>query len=133
MNTTQIGDITEQKFILYCLKNNIPVCKPIGNNLPYDFIIEFNNQLLKIQIKTARLVKNSTETITFNTKSSSKNYSEIVTTDYVGKINYFATCWDEKWYFVHIEQATKGEHRIFLGENPKPNQKSNYYKNFILF
>ena len=48
MNTTQIGDITEQKFILYCLNNEIPISKPVGNNLPYDFIIEHNQKLLKI-------------------------------------------------------------------------------------
>jgi hypothetical protein len=41
MNTTQIGDITEQRFILYCLEKEIPICKPIGNNLPYDFIIDY--------------------------------------------------------------------------------------------
>lgn len=48
MNKTQIGDISEQKFILYCLKREIPISKPIGNNLPYDFIIDYNNNLYKI-------------------------------------------------------------------------------------
>ena len=133
MNTTQIGDITEQKFILYCLNNEIPISKPIGNNLPYDFIIEHNQKLLKIQVKTSRQSATSQETITFNTRSCSKNYNEITTSNYINKIDYFATCWNDKWYFVHIDKATKGEQRIFIGEEPKPNQKSNYYKNFILF
>ena len=131
MNTTQIGDITEQKFILYCLEKEIPVCKPVGNNLPYDFIIEYNNQLLKIQIKTARLNKDNNDVIIFNTRSCSKNYNEITTSDYVGKIDYFATEWNNNWYFIPIEKASTGEHRIYLGEKPKPNQHS--YKNYILF
>lgn len=130
MNTTQIGTITEQKFILYCLENEIPISQPIGNNLPYDFIIEFNNKLLKIQVKTAR--KGETEgTITFNTRSCSKNYSEVTTSNYLGKIDYFATCWDNKWLFIPIEGASKGEHRICMHDNPKSNQ--HYYKDYILF
>ena len=131
MNTTQIGDITEQKFILYCLEKEIPVCKPIGNNLPYDFVIELNNKLLKIQIKTARMAPQSATSITFNTRSCSKNYNEVTTSNYVGKIDYFATCWDNRWMFVPIEQASSSEHRICIGENPKPNQHS--YKEYILF
>ena len=48
MNTTQIGDISEQRFILYCMQNNISICKPIGNNLPYDCIIDYKGKLLKV-------------------------------------------------------------------------------------
>lgn len=131
MNTTQIGNITEQKFILYCLEKNIPICTPIGNNLPYDFIIEYNNKLLKIQVKTARAC-NTQNVIAFNTRSCSKNYSEIISSDYKDRIDYFTTYWEKRWYFVPIEKATKGEQRIFLGENPRPNQISNSYKNFNL-
>ena len=39
MNHTQIGDITEIRFALYCMEHNIPICKPMNNNLPYDYII----------------------------------------------------------------------------------------------
>lgn len=130
MNTTQIGDITEQKFILYCLEKEIPISKPVGNNLPYDFIIEYNNKLLKIQVKTAR--EGETQgTITFNTRSCSKNYNEVTTSNYIGKIDYFATCWEGQWLFIHIDGASKGEHRICMHDNPKPNQ--HYYKDYILF
>jgi hypothetical protein len=48
MNKTQKGDITEQRFILYCLEQNIPISRPIGNNLPYDFIVEIHQRLFKI-------------------------------------------------------------------------------------
>ena len=131
MNTTQIGDITEHKFILYCLQSNIPISKPIGNNLPYDFIIEYNNQLLKIQIKTSRVSNTNSDVIIFNTRSCSKNYNEITTSNYINKIDYFATEWNNKWFFVPILQASKGEHRIYVGNTPKPNQHS--YTQYILF
>ena len=131
MNSTQKGDITEYKFILYCLQKEIPINKPISNNLPYDFIIDFNNQLLKVQVKTARLISTTNDTITFNTRSCSKNYNEVVSTDYKGKIDYFATYWDGKWMFVPIDKSSMGEHRIYMGESPKPNQHS--YKEYLLF
>lgn len=31
---------------------------PFTDNIPYDLIVEFNNQLYKIQVKTTRLIKN---------------------------------------------------------------------------
>ena len=129
MNTTQKGDITEQKFILYCLEHCIPILKPIGNNLPYDFVIEYDNKLLKVQIKTCR--KSSDEVITFNTRSCSKNYNEIIQDDYIGKIDYFATIFDNKCLFIPINSAAKGEHRIYMGETPKKTQHS--YKEYLLF
>ena len=129
MTTTQTGDITEQKFILKCLTNRIPISRPIGNNLPYDFIIEKDNKLLKIQVKTGyQLTDNSI--FTFNTQSSSKNYSEIIGHDYIGKIDFFAAycvCLDV-FVFVSIEQAKKGSMNIYYGDSPKKNQ--NYIKSF---
>ena len=41
MNHTQVGDITEYKFILYCMENNIPISKPL--NTKPTFIIYFNS------------------------------------------------------------------------------------------
>ena len=126
MNKTQLGDISEQKFILYCLENNIPICKPIGNNLPYDFIIDFNNKLLKIQVKTAYKSKYK-DTWTFNTRSCSKNYNEIIEDDYIGKIDYFAVVIPEgnlPFSFVPIDKASKGSMNIYYGNSPKANQNS---------
>ena len=132
MNKTQIGDISEQKFILHCLVNNVPVCKPIGNNLPYDFVIDYNNTLLKIQVKTA-YKGNAQDTWTFNTKSSSKNYNEVTTHNYVGLIDYFAVInpESEDVIFVPIDKAAKGSMVIYYGETPKSNQK--WYKDYLLF
>lgn len=132
MNKTQIGDISEQKFVLYCLNHDVPILKPIGNNLPYDFIIDFNNQLYKIQVKTAYTGKTINSWI-FNTRSTSKNYTEITNKNYIGKIDYFAvinpSC--DIICFVPISKASMGSMTIYYGDNPKPNQ--NYYKDFSLF
>lgn len=133
MNKTQIGDYSEQLFVLYCLKNEIPICKPIGNNLPYDFVIEVEDKLLKIQVKTAYHTANSPEfSYTFNTRSCSKNYSEVTNSNYIGKIDYFAVVNQElnkPICFIPIDKAAKGSMSIYYGDNPKPQQ--NDYKAFL--
>lgn len=132
MNTTQIGDISEQKFVLYCLEHNIPISKPIGNNLPYDFIIDYNNKLYKIQVKTAHIGESKNSWI-FNTRSTSKNYTEIINSDYIGKIDYFAVINPNHPFicFVPIEKATKSAMAIYYGDSPTSRQ--HYYKDFYLF
>lgn len=132
MNKTQIGDISEQKFVLYCLERDIPISKPVGNNLPYDFIIDLNNKLYKIQVKTAYVGK-AINTWIFSTRSTSKNYTEVVNKNYIGKIDYFAVinpnC--DIICFVPIEKASSSSMVIYYGNNPRSNQ--NYYKDFLLF
>lgn len=132
MNKTQIGDISEQKFILYCLQHEVPVCRPIGNNLPYDFIIDYQNCLYKIQVKTAYPGQGKNSWI-FKTRSTSKNYSEIVEKDYIGKIDFFAVVnpTNDFMCFVPINQAAKGSMSLYYGENPTKQQ--NYYKDYFLF
>ena len=132
MNKTQIGDISEQKFILYCLQNNIPISRPIGNNLPYDFIIEYQDRLLKIQVKTA-YKGSSQDSWIFNTRSTSKNYSEVTNKNYLGKIDYFSVINPESDVvcFIPVDKAAIGSMILYYGETPKARQ--NYYKNFLLF
>ena len=132
MNKTQIGDISEQKFVLYCLERDIPISKPIGNNLPYDFIIDLNNKLYRIQVKTAYAGKTN-DTWIFNTRSTSKNYNEVVNKNYIGKIDYFAVInpYNNIVCLVPIEKATLSSMVLYYGENPKSNQNS--YKDFLLF
>lgn len=130
MNHTQIGDITEYRFALYCMEHNVPISKPMNNNLPYDFIIDINGQLLKIQVKTGYDNKTK-ESFMFNTRSTSKNYSEVTMKDYKGKIDGFITCYSSipnKFFYIPIEKASKGNMVMYYGESPKHNQ--NWCKNY---
>ena len=124
MNHTQIGDITEQRFILYCMERNIPISKPLNNNLPYDSIIEVNGELLKVQVKTG--YENGIEHgFMFNTRSTSKNYTEITTKNYIGLIDGFITWYEripDKFFYIPIEKATLGCMKMYYGDNPKNNQ-----------
>lgn len=132
MNHTQIGDITEYKFILYCMEHNIPISKPLNNNLPYDCIIELNNNLMKIQIKTG--YDNKCENgFMFNTRSTSKNYNEITTKNYIGLIDGFIVWYyniPNKFFYIPIEEASSGCMNMYYGENPRRNQNYVYDYDF---
>ena len=124
MNHTQIGDITEYKFALYCMEHNIPISKPMNNNLPYDFIIDLNGKLLKIQVKAGYDSKSQNSFI-FNTRSTSKNFNEVVEKTYEDKIDAFITQYHaipNKFFFIPIEKASKGSMVMYFGDNPKYNQ-----------
>lgn len=124
MEHTQVGDITEYSFVLYCLNHNIDISKPMTNNLPYDFIIDLKGKLLKIQVKTG-YNSPSKDGFMFNTRSTSKNYSEVTTKNYEGLIDGFITCYKEipnKFFYIPIEKATKGTMTMYYGNNPKSNQ-----------
>ena len=124
MNHTQVGDITEYRFALYCMEHGIPISKPMNNNLPYDFIIEVNDKLLKVQVKTGYDSK-SLNSFMFNTRSTSKNYNEVVMKGYEGKIDGFITYYPmipNKFFYIPIEKAAKGNMTMYFGDNPKYNQ-----------
>ena len=132
MNHTQAGDITEQRFILYCMERNIPISKPLNNNLPYDCIIEVNGQLLKIQVKTG-YQSDYTNVFTFNTRSTSKNYNECTTKNYIGLIDGFITWYKEipdKFFYIPIEKAKTGNMNIYFGDKPRSNQNYAYDYDF---
>lgn len=124
MNHTQIGDITEYRFILYCMERNIPISKPLNNNLPYDFIIEIDNKLLKVQVKTG-YDSDGEDVFMFNTRSTSKNYSEVTMKSYDGLIDGFITWYKdipEHFFYIPIDKSSKGCMKMYYGDNPRSNQ-----------
>lgn len=57
-HTKRIGEIGECAIVYNLMKiDGVGVSKPIGDNLPYDLIIDANNKLFKCQIKTCEFVR----------------------------------------------------------------------------
>lgn len=66
MNNTQVqGVITEQKCFLKCFEHGFIVSKPLFDNARYDFLLDINNKVYKIQVKTSHSSKNKNG-FTFN-------------------------------------------------------------------
>lgn len=55
-NQKAIGEYTELQCITYLVGLGYTVSTPYGDNAPYDFILEVDNKLYKIQCKTAFVV-----------------------------------------------------------------------------
>ncbi len=53
MDTKLKGDIAEQEVILYALKQGWGVLQPLGDRLPYDLVLDVNDSLIRIQVKSA--------------------------------------------------------------------------------
>ena len=52
MNSKDIGNVGEHLAILECLKLNIIVSRPLGDNTRYDLILDINKILYKVQVKS---------------------------------------------------------------------------------
>ena len=122
MNPKQIGEITEQCIIAELMKIEIPISKPIGDNQPYDLLMDYNNEIYRCQCKTGKLkdgfISFSVISHRINTKHNYKTY-------YIGKIHFFLVYCQENqsFYFLPIEQCktAKSEVRLRITK-PKNNQ-----------
>jgi len=72
MNTVSIGDIGEMQALAKFATNLINVSKPLMNNARYDLIIDIDNKLYRVQVKTVQCVKDGK--MEFATKTT--NYTK---------------------------------------------------------
>lgn len=125
LNTVTIGDIGESVAVMKFLKKGCAVSKPLTNNARYDLIVEINNKLYKVQVKSTQSINAgkmvfATKTTNY-TKGSWENHN--YTTDEVDI--FFLYCVDNDWCGLYIpsigEDIQKGiSIRV---EKPKNNQK----------
>lgn len=85
MNTKEFGQIIERKFCFECAKNNILICQPLGDTAPFDFIIELEGRLLKVQCKSLRKYKGRYVAETHR-KTGNKRKIKV---SYIGLADYF--------------------------------------------
>lgn len=96
----EIGTIHEEECKLYFLKLGYAVSVPIGENMPYDFILDAENKLFKIQCKKPLIVSRNkvlqiecTSNINTRTKLQVKSYRP-------ESVDYFAACYDNICYLI---------------------------------
>jgi len=56
-DTTSLGNLTEGVVLAALLKIGKKVLTPFGGGLPYDLVVDNGTELIKIQCKTGRLVR----------------------------------------------------------------------------
>lgn len=133
INTHFKGKITELIVAQKFLEKGIQVSQPLVFNSRYDFIVDINNKLLKIQVKTAKISDDKAH-MSFATSTSHTNTHKTINRTYqANEIDYFATIVDEECYIIPYNICGKRGQRLRL-KNTKNNQKQNilFAKDFTL-
>jgi len=91
----------------YLLSLGYNVSQPMCQDSKYDLIVDVNNKLLRLQVKTARLSEKSNSSITFNCRSTTKNSQTHKSRSYgLDEIDYFATYWNHQVYLVPVGECS---------------------------
>ena len=123
MNTKDIGENSEAQVMSAFIKMGYTVLTPVlGDNKRYDLVIEVNGDFHRVQVKTARKLKNGS--ISFDTCSSSIHRRGGKKRDYRGQIELFAAYSPDtgKIYIIPVEDVGKTAVQFRI-DPPGNNQK----------
>lgn len=113
LNSHFRGEITEQQVAIEFLKLGYLVSKPLVQSSRYDFIVDINHKLYKIQVKTGTLKEDSY--IEFATSTSHTNTQGTVNLTYEpDDVDYFATMYEGQCYLIPRENCGKRNQRLRL-------------------
>lgn len=131
MNETQKkGITTELQCQLALVQENLNVLTPISPDCRYDMVIDIQNVLYRIQVKTSRLTTNNTG-IVFNTCSSRMNHTNGNMKEKYSEedIDFFATYYNNKMYLIPVHYCQGNERTLVFQHNSCHN---NLYPEFLL-
>ena len=106
-----IGEITEQEVALAFLKEGILVSKPLVQSSRYDFIVDINHKLYKIQVKTGTFKENAY--LEFATSTSHTNTKGTLNISYSEEdVDFFATIYEGQCFLIPNNLCGKRAQRI---------------------
>lgn len=112
LTTQQKGITTELYVASYLLSLGYNVSQPFCQDSKYDLIVDVNHNLLRLQVKTARKVSDTS--IVFNCRSTTKNSQTNKSRSYNSEdVDYFATYWNNKVYLIPVGECSS-EKRLHL-------------------
>ena len=122
-NTRVVGELTELKCQIHCLKQGFIVSKPIIDNARYDLILDHNGKFYRVQVKTSRWMSEEQEGIVFNAKSQYSTANGNKTTKYTSdEIDFFMTEFQGECYLIPCD---KPRTEIKLRFKPTKNNQDN--------
>ena len=133
-NPKRKGSITELQVMAKLMEFG-EVSVPYGNNARYDCILDINNQLIRIQIKTAHYLDENRFTIPFANKraGNTQNVRKVYTAD---EVDYIATSYKDVLYLFptgeHTNTMTLSFHYPSNGLKNRINLAENYTAEKIL-
>lgn len=116
------GAQTELECITYLHRLGYNISIPWGDNARYDFVLDVNDKLYKIQCKTSREDTEVKGVYRFNCQSTYVNSKGNRTAGYTEKdIDFFCTFIEGKCYLVPLSETSKKE-KVMRFVPPKNNQ-----------
>lgn len=133
MNSHFQGEITELEVAESFLALGYQVCKPLVADSRYDFIVDINHKLLRIQVKTSTLSEDGGY-IEFKTVSSHTNTQRTVYHTYSAEdVDYFATMHNHQCYLIPISKIGSRSFRLRLQPTKNGQVKNiNFAKDYML-
>jgi len=104
MNTKQFGQIIESRFVFECAKRGLTVSQPIGDNAPYDFIVDIEGKLIRVQCKSMRKRKHQYVAETHKKVGHKRSEKR----SYIGLCDWFFLYNYEDDVFAYIEVEAVG-------------------------
>lgn len=129
--TQNVGNVNELKCMLAFIELGYECSIPYGNGARYDFIVDINSKLLRIQCKSSSYVKKgnklSTQSIKFNCYHSTLNTKGVNISLYTKEdIDYFATYFNNKVYIIPVEECQSRTKCLYLSDSNKLLKNRNY-------
>lgn len=133
LNTKQVGNITEIECMLAFIKLGYNVLTPYGDCERYDFVVDINKTLYRIQVKTSHL-SNDGSYIEFKTSNKTTKEGIFVQHAYTKEqIDYFMTFYNNTAYLVPVEESSTSQKRLrFTPPRNNQIQGINFAKDYEL-
>ena len=107
------GNLTELQCLAAFVEQGCTVSIPYGDNAKYDFIVEIDKRLYKIQVKTSSLKDEGV--IQFSCRSTHVNCTGVKNEKYSPEdVDFFATYWNGKCYIVSINECSAQKNLRFV-------------------
>lgn len=117
MNSKDLGTLVEHQCIVSMLELGHHVSVPVGESMPYDFILDFRGRLFKIQCKHAALSKDS-KSFTISLEKNVSTRTQIRTTRYTSdEVDYFCTYVNGVCYLIPFENCGSKTLRLAIPDN----------------
>lgn len=101
LTAKQKGNLTELQCITYLYQLGYQCSIPYGENSRYDFIVDIDGKLIKVQVKTSSPKDAEGNAIEFSCRSSRINSQGTLNRRYTAEeIDYFATFYNNKCYLI---------------------------------
>lgn len=129
-STKTLGTLGEQALIFEFIKHGIWVSKPIGDNVPYDFIVDANGRLLRVQVKTTEHVNDGIMVFETNKTNPHRNTNRKYSTE---EIDLFGLYCVENGYvgLVPIKEYNSKQMKIrLIPTKNHQNEKVKYAHDF---